>query len=296
MGVRRRKYKFNCIALVAGLCIALSPIHAFADTQPTQSTDAQIDIGANGDLIDGNQLDQFVAAQESHAVKFVEIDEENNIVTSDKPIMHVYMASRLSDLGYAIQAEYAGTKEFVTKTSRFTLTDAHLAETPAIPEFVMSPNVEYQPAVTTYAEAAKAQTVAAKPAIKPTIKPQHRMSAQALALAIALAAAYVLLLLAMRPAKQARRIDYKGTLGAANDLVGHGAIFDFTGNNAHHVVFPSNLSYLHLMWNIKRVKDDRNEGVHTYFYMTFYIPPQQGFASSMQKRKVLSYHKSKIHF
>ncbi len=309
MGLNKRSNKLHCIALVAGLCVALSPLQLFAANQSAQTSNAQIDIGATGDMIDTSQLDKFNAEQDAHAVKFIEVDENNNLITSDVPIRHVYMASKLTDLGYSIQANNAVTSDFISKTSRFTLTDARLQEVPVIPEFVMSPNAEYQPAATTYGATASAQAMTpvakaahdaarVRPSATPsaTVKPQHRMSAQTLEIVLALAGIYVLFLMALRTNKQSRAAaKYQGELGAPNEMVGRGRLFDFSNKPAKQLGYPQNRSNLQMMWNIKRFTDDKQDGVHTYFYMTFYVPPQQGYASNLQKRKTTSKEKEKAH-
>lgn len=301
----KRKNKLHSIAVVAGLCIALSPLQLFA----AAAEPAQIDIGPQGNMIDTTQLDQFNAAQDARAVKYIELDEQNNLITSDVPIKHVYMASNLKDLGYSIQAEYAGTADFLSKSSRFTLSDARLQQTPVIPEFVMAPNAEYQPAATTYASTAKSQAMSPQAKklahdaarshssiVPPTVKPQHEMSAKALEIALSVAGVYILFLLALRNNKQKRKMaEYKGELGAANEMVGRGALFNFSSKSASHLTFPSNRSNLHMSWNIKKFIDDKQDGVHTYFYMTFYVPPQSGYARTLQKRKATTKRKDEVH-
>lgn len=99
-------------------------------------------------------------------------------------------------------------------------------------------------------------------------------------------------LVALRRAVVVKQASYRGTMGAANEMVGDGSLFDFNEVKFNYPLVPANTSYLKLMWSVRKVTTD--DGVHTYFYMTFFVPPQQGFADSMQKRKILSNHKSLV--
>jgi len=91
---------------------------------------------------------------------------------------------------------------------------------------------------------------------------------------------------------QHKKVIYQGALGVANEMVGNGAPFEFDGIKPNRNHLPANTIYLQLMWNVKKFTTDGSS--QTYFYMTYYFPPQHGYASLLPKQRILSNHKSYI--
>ena len=276
MGINQKK--FNLSLLVTGISFLLFSASAVAAEPLTGNN--QFDYDVKSGIVDEAQLNQFVDAQNVHPVTFFESVETNNVIMSDAPIKHVYMASSLSDLGYAFQGDQA-VKD---RSSSFTLAEENLQQLPVVPDFVAPTVVAPQPAVVEKVQAKVNAAPVHQAAPKPmTAQPPYAVSPQALELIAGLLAVYTLLLIITRPSSQVKLQAFKGKLGAANEMIGRGKLFQFTNHLKHKDI--TNGSHMNLIWMTKHFKDRKQGETDSYFYMTFYMPPQHGYAASMQTQK-----------
>ncbi len=77
---------------------------------------------------------------------------------------------------------------------------------------------------------------------------------------------------------------FTGMLGQSTELVGEGELFDFNDVPLSMQTLPVNSTYLNMMWHLGRFTHDN--GVNTYFYMAFYIPPHQKYAAALRRKRV----------
>lgn len=64
-------------------------------------------------------------------------------------------------------------------------------------------------------------------------------------------------------------------------MVGEGGLFNFD-ETTRLTKIPLDSTYLSMMWHLGRFSTDSN--VNTYFYMAFYVPSQQQYASELRKQ------------
>lgn len=276
MGIKQNMLRF--VVLFSGMYFMSFSASVLAEPLTGHN---QFNYDVKSGVIDETELNQFVDAQNAHPVTFFEADENSSVVMSDIPIKHVYMASSLSDLGYSM----VGDQALIDKSSSFTLADSSLQQMPVVPDFVAPTIASPQPA--------KVEQVQAKVDVQPVVhraaptqtsmQPPQPITTEVLAWLAAGLAIYTLILMIIPPASQVKsRKAFEGKIGAANDMVGQGGVFEFTNYHTNRVLFPANRSHLNLMWMTKHFKDRKQGEMDSYFYMTFYVPPQHGYAASME--------------
>jgi hypothetical protein len=255
-------------------------------------------------MITSEDLDKFINVQDSRQVQYVSVEKEaHTIIFSDSPIYHIYLAAALPDLGYAFSPD-----NLMVPTAGVSLAGDAINAVPVIPDFVIEPVVEpvvaaapapyYTPSHDEIYDQARHDISFMASAMKNLYQQTEREIVATVVPFVVLTAAIAAAAAAgiyarTRLRKRRKQASYKGLLGTSNEMVGQGSLFEFGVNSANKgLLLPENTSYLNLIWSVKKSSTD---GAHTYFYMTFYVLPQQGYAASLQKRKaIVSYQKTKI--
>lgn len=282
------------ISFVSGFIIALFCLSPHASENPgievaSENAPPTITFDVNNPSHDLNykEVDRFLDGMNKQEVKYAAV-KQNKIILSENPIeLPRYLAKpaprpvpqpipytpvTLADLGMKMTPEAN-----ITTADNFQLADNHMIAVPSVPEFIPVPFT----AVNT-----------AKPF---SLIHNQLTSASSLSflydLSRTIFAGSGLLILCMLLLSRLRKtiyaqegVSFTGTLGQSTELVGSGEIFDFNRALSSMQTMPLNSTYLNMMWHLGRLTNDN--GVNTYFYMAFYIPPHQKYAAALRRTRV----------
>lgn len=269
------------ISFAGGFCLALYGISLKASEHPANNSAAPktitIDVNHPQQSINYQEVDQFMAAQDVNAVKFAATDN-NKLILSDKPIVVAkakpvpviapkpYMPTTLADLGLRLNRQI-----MIVKIPGVQVAINNVSKLPVIPPMIVIPRATQIAQAGTFTQT----MTAAQPAILSLV----------LWLITALSTVTVLsLLLASRQRRQTTSSAlYSGKIGAPTDMIGEGEIFDFSTDAMQNKIMQMNTTSLNMLWHLGRFSKD--SAVDTYFYMAFYIPPQQQYAGSLKRKK-----------
>lgn len=280
---------FLCGFLIAMFC--LSPradeardieISGESSAAPTITIDAE-----HG--VDYKEVDRYISHMNTQKVKYAKT-KDNEIILSEEPIVEIpkylarpavqptfeaapYAPITLADLGMQYSPE-----NNVAPAERVQLADNQLRAAPTVPEFVAVPVTAIHEAPATQTQYSNIHNKLTE-AISPTFMYAIR----------AIFAAGGLIILLMLYASSRRRdapalykSRYTGKLGIPTEMVGEGGLFNFDDTKSIQKI-PLNATYLTMMWHLGRLSTDSH--VNTYFYMAFYIPPNQQYAAELRKKQ-----------
>jgi hypothetical protein len=267
--------------------IAILPSLAFASAQPV----IEFDVNNPSGSIDSAQLDNFIEASDKNPVQFFESDG-TGFIASNKPIEHnEYKPTYLSDLGFSIHADKAGTSQFIEKSSSFSLTRNSLKAMPEIPEMVFDhfENASPQASSNTQQVNTHPERIAAAAGIPVLYSENIYHTEPVLALLMLLLGLGGLSVMILRQGAKrdaAQPVNAQIKPAAKRVMVGAGNMFEFTNPLQNLKNMPENTSFVNLLWNSRKFTNENDkDSVHTYFYMTFYMPNQQGYAAPLQNKK-----------
>ncbi len=291
----KRRHLLLLLGILCGLAFSLQslPSHAAAPGNVTLEVN-------NGQInIDYSQVDKFNAAQDGKQVKFAAVDGKE-LILSDKPVKinQAYQPRYLTDLGVRV------ANSNIVRIPPYDLVRNDIQTLPSIPDMIVMaeaaavsvydeipvviPGVSTDISEPATAAAPQAVRVASTPAStsaaipSPTISANDDMMFWRVFGVSALFVSLLLLLLHARKEKQAPTSNLYSGMPDTNAMVGKGKLFDFNGNVMKGRVTPINTTFLNMLWHVG--KFTKEGSMNTYFYMAFYIPPQQDYAKSLQKQ------------
>ena len=277
------------------VCISFA-VYAATPLIPTFMTLAAntitIDVNNQSGSVNYAEVDKFIEAQDKKSTKFVVMNGDQ-LVFSDKPIavavaakakvlQRIYKPAQLADLGLKLHSGDLSSNEPIIKMANYRLASTEIKQLPRIPEFVITPMAP----VTFLAEGGLGSAwsiIINQPKL-------NMLETDVVATFIWVIASIMVLmsggLLALSRSRrlevQGKQVSYSGKLGAPNEMIGKGKLFDFNGNVLSGEVMPINTMYLNILWNVGKFSQDG--AVNTYFYMAFYIPPQHNYAATLVKK------------
>ena len=302
----------GALGIIFVMILGVLPANSYAAIEPEQAT-IVIDVTGPDDAKNYAMMDKFNETQTTDKANFFAIDEDD-LVLSETPVYRIYVPVKLADLGITFNSG----NEAIAKSAKYSLASYAAQSVPSIPELDVTPKI-YVADNNKHIQIEQAMLVI-NDAVNDMIERTYQLYRHALLSSAAVwknvyqqASASVVVMLKslfwllallvlirvgvlifLRAQKMSRRkkVVYKGALGVATEMVGNGIVFAFDGKTANGSLLPSNTIYLRLMWNVMKFTTDGS--AQTYFYMTYYFPPQHGYASPLQKPKILSHHKSYI--
>ena len=282
-----RNHSF-AISFICGCCLSL----LFLSISPRASAEPMltIDVMNPQHEIDYAELDKFVDTLDKNKAKSqYSANTREIIILSDVPVKIIakalpkpYYPVLLADLGIKVYPTSAARNVTVYRLMPYKLASKQIRTVQYIPPMYVPPRVE-QPVVVVTAMQAPSAAVSQK-------QPQTFISSLNLSTFWLVSVPVTIILMCLLLLQRSRKTpyalktpSYTGKLGAANEMIGSGKLFDFNGNALNCELTPINTNYLNMLWHVGKFS---NEGaVNTYFYMAFYIPPQQNYAASLQKHK-----------
>lgn len=282
----KKKWLFSLI----GFSLAWLPMMVDANAaQPTITIDVK-----SPESINYNQVDKFTRSIDKQSATHVTMDN-NVLILSDKPITLAdrapteYKPRTLADLGIKISMNNNAAGHSVTKIPDFSLASNDLRVVPTIPDMikVQAAQVQVNSAPATLDKQVAPAPIATAPVSKKIITPEATKASSMYYQLSVIPGALILfgglmMLFGMRrsvvhPDKSSV---YSGVT-AENEMVGKGELFDFNGKLVKGKVTPINTTYLDLLWRVG--KFSKEGSMNTYFYMVYYIPPQQAYAQQLKK-------------
>lgn len=266
-------------------CLGVGMMSQVANAAAPQSTPTiTIDVNNPNGSVDYAEVDKFEKAQSGKQVKFASV-ENGELILSDKPIVkpkpqvrHMYAPVNLADLGWKIRTGYSIFNRNIVKVPAYRIANYELRKLPFIPEM---PKMTYEPGLT--ALPASTWTVLIN---------QSEVLQSPTAIVDAslwlLSAISILLIGGMFVRSRTRRfketeIIYTGEIGAANEMIGKGELFDFRENAVQGKTTQVNTTLLNVLGNIG--KFSQNGSIDTYFYMAYYIPSNKEYATVLHRKQ-----------
>jgi hypothetical protein len=306
------------LSFMCGFCCALFTMSSSAADSGNTIT---IDVNNPNSGVDYNQVDKFMNAEApTHKINFA-VKDGNEIILSEHKIVQnsqgkrimaqkitttptaedniilveetPYAPTRLADLGYGVYPANAFRENNAVKMRPHQLASRQLRTVPNVPEMYIPP------VQTTLAAAAPVANRAATPASSSRLITLDELVGMVtyfwlttLTITLTLLAA-LLIMRSRRTAKPEYALRYAGEVGAPNEMVGKGAYFDFTGQVMKGEVMTINTNYLNMLWQVGKFSE--YGAVNTYFYMAFYIPPQEYYAAQLKRNGQTTQQEEKIH-
>jgi hypothetical protein len=281
------------MSIILGLAVVLYPFASHAST-------ITIDVNS-ADPINYNEINKFNAAQDKQA-KFAEVDinNTNQLILSGKPITQTpksvaYTPKKLADLGWKINSTMTDTYGSVVKAKSHRIASSSLMRTPSLASLNLPTNTVQASA----AQAPVTTVTAAAPTagVTPPTRVNNIYSAnlplQSVSMlpdAWTVGAGLTLLLLVgllVNEKRQTRHkslaLAYKGQMGAANQMIGKGKLFDFNAQAQDCEMLTVNTTYLNMLWQVGKFSKDG--AINTYFYMAYFIPSQQAYAAELRRKR-----------
>jgi hypothetical protein len=281
------------MSIILGITVVLYPYASHANT-------ITIDVNS-ANPINYNEVDKFNAAQDKQA-KFAEVDinNPNQLIFSAKPIIQTpksvaYTPKKLADLGWKINSTMTDTYGSVVKATPHSIVSGGLMRMPSLAQLNLPTNTVQTSAAqapVTTVTAATPTAVATPPTrvnnIYSANLPLQSVSQLPDAWTIGAGLTLLLLLgLLINEKRQTRHkslaLTYKGQMGAANEMIGKGKLFDFNTQAQSCEMLTVNTAYLNMLWQVG--KFSRDGAINTYFYMAYFIPSQQAYAAELRRKR-----------